>query len=342
MKLAMIGIRTYGFYFPKFRIKTSEIAQNWQKEDQNYPSSLKIYEKAVGGKDEDTATMALEASLQALYNFPLDKKEIKYIFLGTETPVYAVNPTSTIIADFLGLDEELLALDTQFACRAATGALITALKIAKSESTSSLVIASDKANSKPQNLLEFSAGSGSTAWVVGDKDLLLEVVDTFSISTDTPDFWRRNKIDYPSHAGRFTGKPAYFKHITTASKQILAKNKLSPADFAKAVFHMPNGKFPRQVAKMLGFSLEQIQDSLVVEQLGNSYASSALMGLSASIETLNPRELLFFCSYGSGAGSDAIIFRATDKINQIKAKFQTKLAQKQYVSYSQYRHFMQG
>jgi hydroxymethylglutaryl-CoA synthase len=338
----MTGIINYGFYFPKFRIKSEEIARTWQKDPLQYKKSLKLEEKAVASIDEDTATMAIESSSLILRQRPDLRTKIKYVYLGTETPVYAVNPTSTIIADFLDLSEEILSLDNQFACRAATGALVTSYQIAKANANNySLVIASDKSNSKPDDALEFSAGSGSTAWLIGSKDVALEIIDSFSISTDTPDFWRRTKIDYPTHAGRFTGKPSYFKHITLASKRILEKNNLTPKDFQKAVFHMPNGKFPRQVAKVLGFTFKQIQDSLIVEKLGNSYASSALMGLAAIIPTLNPGDKVFFCSYGSGAGSDALIFQATDKINQIKLDFTSKLEQKEYIDYITYRKFMQ-
>lgn len=337
----MIGIISYGFYFPKFRIKTEEIAKTWGKDPLQYKKSLKLEEKAIASADEDTATMAIESSLLALAKKQPLKDRIKYVFLGTETPVYAVNPTSTIIADFLDLPEEILSLDNQFACRAATGALATSYQIAKADKENySLVIGSDKANSKPDDALEFSAGSGSTAWLVGSKDVALEILDSVSISTDTPDFWRRTKIDYPAHGGRFTGKPSYFKHILTASKKILEKNNLQPKDFERAVFHMPNGKFPRQVAKMLGFELNQIKDSLIVEKLGNSYASSALMGLSATIQTLKPGDKVFFCSYGSGAGSDAFIFQATDKILDVQLDFKTKLEDKEYVDYITYRKFM--
>ena len=340
----MIGIISYGFYFPKFRIKSEEIAKTWDKDPMQYKNSLKLEEKAVANSDEDTATMAIESSLKIFNSKPEFRQKVNYVYLGTETPVYAVNPTSTIIASFLDLKEEILSLDNQFACRAATGALATSFQIAKAgKENYSLVIASDKANSKPGDVLEFSAGSGSTAWLVGaGQEVALEILDSVSISTDTPDFWRRNKIDYPAHGGRFTGKPSYFKHILMASKRILEKNKLQPKDFNKAVFHMPNGKFPRQVAKMLGFTQEQIQDSLIVDKLGNSYASSALMGLAATIPTLNPGDQVFFCSYGSGAGSDAFIFKATEKIQEIKLDFQKELNKKEYIDYISYRKYMKS
>ncbi len=48
--------------------------------------------------------------------------------------------------------------------------------------------------------------------------------------------------------------------------------------------------------------------------MGNAYAGSSLLGLAAVLDVAQPGERLFFCSYGSGAGSDAFAFRVTDRI----------------------------
>ncbi len=88
---------------------------------------------------------------------------------------------------------------------------------------------------------------------------------TYSFMTDTPDFWRREYMHYPRHAGRFTGEPAYFKHTTRRGARHPGEGRASsPTDFAYAVFHQPNGKFPMRVGKMLGFTEEQIEDRLAV------------------------------------------------------------------------------
>ena len=120
--------------------------------------------------------------------------------------------------------------------------------------------------------------------------------------------------DYPTHGARFTGKPAYFKHVTSAARRLLEKTGTKPGDYDFAVFHMPNGKFPATAAKTLGFSQEQIKQGLVVTRIGNCYSGSSPLGLTNILDVAQPGQRIFMVSYGSGAGSDAFSFTVTDRI----------------------------
>lgn len=337
----MVGIVSYGFYVPKYRILINDIAKVWGKNPQDIKSSLMIEEKAVAGMDEDSLTMAYEAASMALNNKNIDRTKIGAVFFGSETPPYAVNPSSTILGEFLGIEKNYLAYDTQFACKAATGAMISTLGLVKSNMIDyGLVCSADKATGKPHDALEYTAGSGATAFLIGKNNIILEIIDQVSFSSDTPDFWRREGIRYPSHSGRFTGKPSYFYHVQNAAKNLLLKTKLKPENFAHAVFHMPNGKFPCAVGTGLGFSQKQIEKSLVVRKLGNSYTSSALMGLVAVLEYAKPSDLIFFVSYGSGAGSDGFIFKVTKNLLNHRQKFQSVINNKTHIDYPTYLKFM--
>ena len=64
----------------------------------------------------------------------------------------------------------------------------------------------------------------------------------------------------------------------------------------------------------LGFTPEQIQAGLVARRMGNAYAGSSLLGLAAVLDVARPGDRVFFCSYGSGAGSDAFALRVTDAL----------------------------
>lgn len=328
------GITSYGFYVPQYRIRVADIAAVWGKNAHEIERGLCVMEKAVSTAAEDSLTMAYESSSIAMKNHTTP---IGALFFGTESPVYAVNPSSTILGELLDIGNNYLAYDTQFACKAATGALISAVALVESKQIkSALVVASDKATGKPHDALEYTAASGSVSLIVGDTNPILLIEAWESFSSDTPDFWRREGIKYPSHGGRFTGKPSYFKHITGAVQALLSKTKSKPEDFTYAVFHMPNGKFPVQIASQLGFSAEQIKKSLIVSELGNSYTASALMGLVATLEYIKPGEKILFASYGSGAGSDAFIFTATPELEKKRLLFSKKLKGKIYIDYPTY------
>lgn len=332
------GITSYGFYIPQYRIRIKDIAQVWGKNAGEIETGLGVTEKTVATAAEDSLTMAYESSCIALKNH---RESVDALFFGTESPVYAVNPSSTILGELLGIGNNYLAYDTQFACKAATGALISALALVESKQIKSgLIVASDKATGKPHDALEYTAASGSVSIVVGNKNPILSVDAWESYSSDTPDFWRREGIKYPSHGGRFTGKPSYFRHIAGSVKSLLSKTHHKPQDFTYAVFHMPNGKFPVQIASQLGFSPEQIQKSLIVSELGNSYTASALMGLVATLEYVKPGEKILFASYGSGAGSDAFIFTTLPAIEKKRLNFSTKLKEKKYIDYPTYLKYM--
>src|SRR5439155_1537859 len=82
----------------------------------------------------------------------------------------------------------------------------------------------------------------------------------------TPDFWRREGQRYPSHGGRFTGEPAYFKHVVNCAQLLFKRAGTTAEDYDYAVFHQPNGKFPVRVAKQLGFKEPQIDTGLCVRE----------------------------------------------------------------------------
>jgi hydroxymethylglutaryl-CoA synthase len=184
-----------------------------------------------------------------------------------------------------------------------------------------MAIGSDAAQGKPHDALEYAAAAAGAAILLGEEaHSIARVIATASYTSDTPDFWRRDGIRYPSHAGRFSGEPAYFTHVMGATRRIFDTTGYKPQDFAYCIFHMPNGKFPRDVAKRLGFTKEQLSPSLTVDQIGNPYSASALIGLCAVLDQARPKEKILFVSYGSGAGSDAFVFETKDAIRETQKR----------------------
>ncbi|MBI2039534.1 hydroxymethylglutaryl-CoA synthase [Candidatus Microgenomates bacterium] len=335
----MIGIISYGVYIPKFRIKPTDIAQSWGKEAPEVEKSLGVMEKAVASYDEDAVTLAIEAAQKALITGNINPEDIGGITVGSESHPYAVKPSSTIVAGILGMPNEYLAADLEFACKAGTaGIQLLSGLIAQHKSNYCLAIGSDVAQSKPSDVLEYTASSAAAAFILGQDHTIAKILDFSSFSSDTPDFWRRDNEKFPSHAGRFTGEPAYFAHVLGASQALLKKVKMKPQDFDFAVFHMPNAKFPKEAAKRLGFSDEQIKPGFIVAQIGNPYSASSLVGLAATLDIAKAGQKILLCSYGSGAGSDAFVFETTKEISAYqkrnKQTVQSQIKHKTYIDYS--------
>lgn len=337
-----VGIAGYGTYIPQYRIKTSEIAAVWGKNASDIETSLGVREKAVASYDEDAVTMAFESATAALRHAHISPSKIQLCFVGSESHPYAVNPTSTIVGEFLGVDHRYIASDLEFACKAATTGVIAAAGLIEAKKiTHALCIGSDTAQSKPHDILEYTSASAACTIVLTgqQQESIAQLVEFTSFSSDTPDFWRRDGVRYPSHGGRFTGEPAYFTHVMQASTDLLEKVDMKPSDFKYCVFHMPNGKFPRQVAKRLGFTSEQMQYSLVVDQIGNPYSASSLLGLSSVLEQAKPNQYIFMVSYGSGAGSDGFVLKTTKHITEkrlIRNRSQQNQLKGKYISYLDY------
>ncbi len=307
-----VGIVGYGAYVPRYRLPAKEVARVWT----GGKAGLPIKEKAVPGLDEDVATMSIEAARNAMKRAGIDPQGLRAVWVGSESHPYAVKPTSTLVAEAIGAVPHTQAADWEFACKAGTEALVAAMGFVGSEmATYAMAIGMDTAQGKPGDALEYTAGAGGAAYIIGPAGEALAIINaSYSYVTDTPDFWRRPEAKYPEHGMRFTGEPAYFKHITEAATHLMQAAGTSAKDYAWAIFHQPNTKFPQRVASHLGFSKEQIAPGLLVPVIGNTYAGAALIGLTATLDIAKPGDRILMVSFGSGAGSDAFDILVTDRL----------------------------
>ncbi len=336
-----VGIVGYGAYVPRYRLPAQEVSRMWT----GGKGGLPIIEKAVPGLDEDVVSMSIEAARNALARAQIDPQEIRAVWVGSESHPYAVKPTSTIVAESIGAVPNTQAADWEFACKAGTEAMQAAIGFVGSGMAHyALSIGMDTAQGRPGDALEYTAAAGGAAMLIGPGDEAVATIDgSYSFVTDTPDFWRRAHANYPSHGDRFTGEPAYFKHIIGAAESLMEALNMTSADFQYAVFHQPNAKFPQRVAKILGFTPEQIAPGLLSPRIGNTYAGSAVIGLTATLDVAQPGDRILVVSYGSGAGSDAFSLTVTERIIEARnlalttEAYIARRTEIDYATYTRYR-----
>jgi hydroxymethylglutaryl-CoA synthase len=337
------GIIGYSVYSSKFRIKEGSIT------------------RAVPFVDEDAITASVEAGKLALIHSGIDSAQVGKVYVGSESNPYAVKPIASKVAQVLKLgheDEDLQevdAVDTEFACKAASSMFKDASALVnypKSNMKYTLVIGADNSQAAPRNCpggeLDLFVGYGGSAFIFGKQDVIAEIEGWTSYTSDTPDFWRRDGEPFPMHGGRFTGDPAYFKHVRKTAARLMEKMNLTASDLNYFVAHQPNSQFPVKIAKELGFKDEQYTCSIQVNKFGNTYSGCSPLSLASVLDIAKPDESILMVSYGSGAGSDAYLFRTTnqlaDKRNRQKltVKYQSESPSIEYVDYTTYRRLKLG
>ncbi|GAB4576001.1 MAG: hydroxymethylglutaryl-CoA synthase [Anaerolineae bacterium] len=335
-----VGITGYGAYVPRYRLPGHEISRVWTGGMGGSP----VKEKAVPGLDEDVVTMSIEAARNALARAGIAPTQLRAVWVGSESHPYAVKPTSTIVAESIGAVPNVQAADWEFACKAGSEAMQASIGFVGSGMASyALAIGMDTAQGRPGDALEYTAAAGGAGFIIGPADDALAVINaTYSFVTDTPDFWRREGEMYPSHGDRFTGEPAYFKHVLSAAQTMMDEMGKTAQDYTYVILHQPNVKFPSRAAKMLGFTPEQVEPGLLSGVIGNTYSGSSLIGLAATLDIAKPGDSILMVSYGSGAGSDAFDLTVTDRIVDAVGKAPTVreyIARRTEIDYATYARF---
>jgi len=339
-----VGIVSYGGYIPRWRITPKDIGSVWGADGEAIGKGLNIQSKSVPSPDEDVITISVEAARNLMKRCNINPKEIGAIYVGSESHPYAVKPTATVVAEAIEASPDLTAADYEFACKAGTAAIQTCMGLVASGMIKyGMAIGSDTSQGAPGDALEYSASAGGAAFLIGMENIIATINHTCSFTTDTPDFWRREGQTYPSHGGRFTGEPAYFKHVYSCGKMLFEETGTCPEDFQYAVFHQPNGKFPMRVGKMLGFKEEQMETGLLVTRIGNTYSGAVLLGLAAILDVAKPGDRVFVVAYGSGAGSDGFDITVTEGIRKLNKNpelgIEAMMSNAVFIDYATYAKF---
>jgi hydroxymethylglutaryl-CoA synthase len=126
----------------------------------------------------------------------------------------------------------------------------------------------------------------------------------------------------------------------SATQGILDRSGHKPEDFRYVVLHMPNGKFPLAAGKRMGFTQKQMETGWVVNLMGNSYSGSSPTGLAAILDVADPGDLILITSFGSGAGSDSFIMKATELLPERQGLAPTVRSMldnpRKYLTYGEY------
>lgn len=334
----MAGIVSFGAYIPMYRLKRDEIARVWGDSPQEG-------EKAVANFDEDSITMGVEAAEDCLSGTA--KGTIDGLYFATTNPPYAEKQAASIIAAGLDLRTEIFTNDSSTSIRGGTISLKMALDAVKAGSLKNcLVVASDRRIPAPNSEFEGILGDGAAALVIGEGNVAVKVLDTYSVTSEFMDFWRNpNDRYYRTWEDRFITEEGPQKILPPVVNTLLKRNKLTPKDIRRLVLYAPDARRHATVARQLGFDPKtQVQDPLF-NVVGNTGTASIFMMLVAALENAEPGEKILLANYGDGA--DAFLLETTEQIKNVKDKrgikkhLASKMTLPTYGKYIKFRGLME-
>ncbi len=334
----MIGIKSFGAYIPVYRLSASELARAWGGRGGRG-------EIAVANYDEDSITMAVEAAIDCLNGMDLAIPD--GLYFASTTPPYDEKLSASIVAAATDLRDELFTLDIGNSLRSGTGAIKAACDAIKGGSAKNvLVTASDCRLAPPASEFESVFGDGAAAFLIADEDVAVAIEDSYSISSDFVDVWKRAEDPYiRTWEDRFVLEHGYREKLGIAISALLKKTGLSAKDFAKVVYYAPDARSHQRMIKQLKLEPEQVQAPMF-DAVGNTGAAFAPMMLVAALEEAKPGDRILWANYGDGA--DAFVLQVTDQIEKARGRrgimrhLESKMQILNYEKYVRFRNLMQG
>lgn len=312
----MAGIVSFGAYVPRYRLKRMTIfgAMGWIN-----PANILLArgEKAVANQDEDSLTMATEASIDCLKGF--DRSKVDALYFASTTMPYVERQNSGIISMALNLRDEVRSADFSGALKSGTSALLSALEGVESKNLKQAVVCAAECRlGKMGSPQEMIFGDGGASFLIAEKGVIAEFKGSYSLTADFVDHYRGSKTTFDRQwEDRWIRDLGFDKFIPRAVQGLAKKCNLEIGDFSKIIFQCLYDSERRNLAKILKLDPARVQDPQH-DTIGETGTAQSLIMLAKALEEAKPGDKLLVVSFGNGC--DALYFQVTEGIGQLNGR----------------------
>lgn len=296
----MRGIVGYGVYVPTFRLQRSAIATTLGSPPARGTRSVASY-------DEDTTSMAVEASRAALSGA---RGIPEVLLLATTAPPYLDKTNAVAVHAALGLPDTTFAADLGGSVRSS----IAALRAANDARGEALAISSDVRTGLPGSDDERDGGDAAVAFQFGDGDADPVLAEIVSVGTSTREFLERWRLPGDAHSATWDDRFVETRYRPLVERALTAAVKgagVGPDELDRVAVAGTSPRAVRRVRRHLGLPEERFVDDLT-GVVGNSGAAHPGLVLAAAFDDAEPGELIALVVLADGA--DVLLLRTTNAI----------------------------
>ena len=253
-------------------------------------------QRAIANWDEDSVTMAVEASrAMGLSEFT---KEVKALTLVSTSLPFADRINAGIVASALQLPAQTMVRDVSSSSRAGTTELIAALT--KPDEGVQLIAASERRNPKPASTQEMIQGDGAATVAVGCGAVIAQLIGSHTEYADFVDHFRQTGVDHDyTWEERWTREEGYMKIMLGAIKTCMDRHQITSENIAYFVMPAAIPKINEAMAKRLAIN----PDAVVTthgETVGDLGSAQAFAMLDTAVRKAQPGELILMATFGNG------------------------------------------
>lgn len=306
-------------YVPDYVLTNSALEQMVDTNDQWITARTGIQERRIlKGEGLGTSVMAIKAVKDLLHKTATDPATVDLLICATITPDMVTPATANIIAHAVGATRAF-SYDLQAACSGFLYGLDTAAQfIASGRAKKVIVVGADKMSSITNytdraTCILFGDGAGAVLVTAHDLNNSFGIVDTICKTDGLGQHllyqkaggskWpaSRETVEAKAHYIHQDGQNVFKAAVTAMSEvviEIMAGNKLTPADITYLVPHQANQRILKLVADRVAIPMEKVM--LNIHKYGNTTAATIPLCLWDYEQKLKKGDKLIVTVFGGG------------------------------------------
>ena len=310
-----LSLRKISYYLPDFSQTNDELKSihpDWDID--NVQKKTGIFKRYIAREDETSLDLGFNACKKLFKDYDIKSEEIDALLFISQTPDYALPPSSCVLQEKLCMSNNILALDINLGCSGFVNSLAVASSLLKSQEVNNCLIICAETYSKfinqndRTNKMIFS--DASSACLI-EKDESPSCIGKFSFGCDgkgakeliVEGSGSRANLDR-SKQRLFMNGPAILlftlSQVPLLLKKTLNKNGLSLDDIDLFIFHQASKLVLDLLCEKIGIEKEKTYSNL--EKIGNTVSCSIPIALKdASLENkLFPGNRILIIGFGVG------------------------------------------
>ena len=330
-------IKAISYYLPRNILSNEDISRNFPEwSTEKIARKVGITERHIADKEETAGDMAFQAAEKLFSEHQINRNDIDFVFLCTQSPDYFLPSTSCVLQNKLGLRTNIGAFDFNLGCSgyiyglAVSKGLIVAgiaknVLLLTSETYTKYLHPLDKGN---QTIF----GDAATATLISTKGW--GEIGEFVLGTDGAG---ANDLIIKSRATRHPlpyndmyldegGNPVSSDHLYMNGGEIftftiekvpalinetLSKNQLAHSDIDLYVLHQANKYILDFLRKKMTIPIEKYY--LDIEKVGNTVSSTIPIALYHSMNSIFKSNNILLAGFGVGLSWGATIIKCSNE-----------------------------